>query len=281
MTKITELLFLTFLILFPSISVAELSFCNGVWTNQACEDEEESEKSLEEIKKKPPTEAEKNSSLKKSILHEVTQDRIEARRKYDVIVPSSSAEKICQDAASKVSACQEAADKYSSRLQSRVESALKAKELEAKKEKESDEAKKKDNNTTVVVVNPEPRRRGVPVDYEYVGGNRVRTESGVSINVSGQSSDGRISGGISAGSRVIQNDFLKKPRVVRGPQKNILTNDFRKKNQQGVRMSEPVKKPLDASNRSSQNMMNAPTKKAIAGRSPVITAPKAKSAASR
>jgi len=185
MYKLHFVCFLFLLTFLPAAAFAELSFCNGVWTNQACDqeegEEEASTKSLEETKKAPPSKAEKNLSLKKSILHEVTMDRVEARRKYSVIVPASSAENICQDPESKVEACKEAAEKYSSRLQSRVDSALKAKELEKQKEEPKEE---QNDNTTVVVVNPKKKSsRG----NTNIIGHRTSSESGVSVNVSGNS----------------------------------------------------------------------------------------------
>jgi len=229
---------------------AELSFCNGVWTNQSCS----GEKTIEETARKPQEPEQKKISLKKSILHEITMDRVEARRKYGVMVSGQSAEIICEDQQSSVKECEQAASKYSSRLQQSISNALKAKELEEKNEEKENTIEEK-NNSTVVIIRPE-RRRPLSFDYQYRGQERIVSESGASINISGRSSDGRISGGLSVNNRVIRSD---RP-IIRAPQGKL-----------------PNKTRLRA-----PNLITAPEKeKPVSSIAAPIRKPKSRSAVSR
>ena len=201
-----NLIYLFPLFFITQAALAELTFCEGIWTNQSCEKGEE--KSLAETTREPQSSEQKTDSLKKSILHELTMDRVEARRKYGVMVSGQSAELICQDSKSSVKECQEAASQYNTRLQQSVSNALKAKELEAEKLKTENEETNPKNNSTVVIVRPERNRPG-NFDYQYRGPERIIQQSGTSINVSGRSSDGRVSGGISINNQIIQGNTIR------------------------------------------------------------------------
>jgi len=210
---------LLLLLVLSEPALAELSFCKGVWTNQSCQNGQE--KSLDETARRPQSPEQKKNSLKKSILHEMTMDRVEARRKYAVMVSGQSAETICQDEQSSVDDCEKAASKYSTRLQQSIANALRAKELEEKKEKKEETAE--ENNSTVVIIRPE-RRRPVDSDYQYRGPERIVTESGASINISGRSSDGRISGGFSVNNRMTSSNR----QIIRAPRGDQIINRTRR-----------------------------------------------------
>lgn len=222
-----NLIYLLSFFLITQPALAELSFCEGVWTNQSCENGEE--KSLTETTRKPQSPEQKTDSLKKSILHEMTMDRVEARRKYGVLVSGQSAELVCQDSKSSAKECQDAASQYNTRLQQSVSNALKAKELEAKKLKTEKEEAKQENNSTVVIVRPE-RKSPANFDYQYRGPERVIQQSGTSVNVSGRSSGGRISGGISINNQITRGNTVRarrprpSSRIITAPSNNRAKN---------------------------------------------------------
>lgn len=182
--------------LLPMPALAELSFCNGVWTNQECKGEEKEETeapSLPETAHEPRSSTEVLSDKKKSLVHEMTMKRIDARRKYGVLYSSDTAETTCELDATSLKDCQTEVDAYYEKLQSSIETHLKERELDSSGKPGSQNLKEKaQNNTTAVYIfnrgkkdlPPPPPPQNVEVKKQSTG-----------IRLSGSSKNGNINVG--------------------------------------------------------------------------------------
>lgn len=198
MIALFKLLFLFgCLFLVPRSSHSQITECNGVWTNQGCES-----RSATVIEEKPhqPISAEQREKSQRNLwIQNLTNKLHDARRAYDIEMEIGPVASVCQDLSAPIASCREEVAVFETRLDERID---RAREIQNSNAAPIVEPSRSDNSQVVIIDNssgyyPHPRPYGVYGGYYP---NYRRQSSGVSIEVTGRSSDGTIQGGFSAHS---------------------------------------------------------------------------------
>ena len=189
---------------------AELSKCNGIWTNQPC-NQDQKELALPEKPLKKIDPAAKILSQKRSLLHDLTVSRLNAKKEYGITISSSNVEETCLLSETTIKECRElVAEKKSEILEN---SKLKALSIQENNKKDS-ESKEVDNSQNVsVVIHKENNNR-----YIYIPRDRRRNKGGFYISGSYSNSNGSYSGTISS---------LRKKEIVHQRREKRLSNTRR------------------------------------------------------
>ncbi len=197
-----KILAFTAILFLPLAAQAELTFCNGVWTNQSCSEEPQTKIDEKEFKAKSKDEVAGNK--KKSLVHEMTMKRIEARRKYGVLFSSEDTEAVCDNEATSLDKCRKAVESYYKLLQENVRNQLDA-ESQKNSEESDEKAPTQQNQTTVNIINnpvaPILTGRDAPPR------NTEISESEASVAITGNKDGINVSGQIGT---------KRKRRVIRG-----------------------------------------------------------------
>lgn len=178
---------------------AELSNCNGVWTNEPCDGKASSK--LEEKDFTPQDPQKRLQSKKQQILHDLRMKELNAERAYKVDVAIDAAETSCNNPATTLEDCQEKVSELRDKIDQGI---LAAKELSIKEKKleaEKAEAKAKaENNTTTIIIRERRHHHRYDEEYQQIPGTYHREQrserSGFSIGGSIDGSDAAVSGRI-------------------------------------------------------------------------------------
>ncbi|MCB0324802.1 MAG: hypothetical protein KDD69_14565, partial [Bdellovibrionales bacterium] len=142
-------LLLLFCCALPKLAEAEVSNCDGRWTNRPCEGTVSA--TLEEVERAPLDPASARRRRKQSLLHDLRMAAIEAERSHGVVVALGPAEARCSDQATTIEQCQEAVQAVEQQLAERSS----ASQQHAKQEK----ARGGDQNNVAIVVEADTTRR--------------------------------------------------------------------------------------------------------------------------
>ena len=158
--------------------------------DRPCSAEEPEAPSISEKPHKPRNEEEVAGDKKKSLVHEMTMKRIEARRKYGVLLSSEGVEDVCDKQNTSIEKCREEVDQFYSLLQGSVRNQL---QFDENKEEESavEEEKEEPGSTTVNIVQNE--NTVVVVPRESIKPSNS-SQLDTSISVSGSDSKIRFKG---------------------------------------------------------------------------------------
>ncbi len=125
---------------------ADIVKCGDTWTNGSCDKEPATaitEKPFEEQKKDF-----RMASLKKSLLHDFTTARLDAKRRYNIQTSSSYIEEVCSEPAYTVEKCRDEIDREEARLLEKVKIAQQKEDKEVEEKKKT--ASSSEQNSVVV-----------------------------------------------------------------------------------------------------------------------------------
>lgn len=198
------LLTLLLSLLLTSTARAELSNCNGVWTNDPCEGNASSK--LEEKDFKPQDPQKRLQSKKQQILHDLRMKELNSERTHKIDIAIDPAETVCNDPATTLEDCQEKVTELRNKIDDAVRDAREIEIEEKKIEAEKAEAKTKaENNTTTITIIKERRRHPWrEEEYNQIPGTyrreRKSEHSGFNIGGTVTGSNATISGNVGESS---------------------------------------------------------------------------------
>lgn len=192
------LLTLLLSLLLTSTARAELSNCNGVWTNDPCEGNASTK--LEEKDFKPQDPQKRLQSKKQQILHDLRMKELNSERAYKVDVAIDAAETSCNDPATTLEDCQEKVTELRDKIDKRILAAKKLEIKEKKIEAEKAEAEAQGNTTSITIIKERRRYPWREEEYNHIPGTyrrERRTErSGFNIGGTVTGSNANLGGSI-------------------------------------------------------------------------------------
>lgn len=166
MTKFFSIIIFVLLISFNSI--AEIFNCKGVISNIPCD--QLNQKKSEVAKSEDESETKSELTVKKSLIHNLSLKKGEARRKHQIFIDSTYEEDTCLKVETSIQQCSELLKKIESGLDTKVDKAkqleLEEKKIQLLKEQNEIQKKRAEEGSKVVIINP-------PIIGNQLGNNQL------------------------------------------------------------------------------------------------------------
>lgn len=190
--------------LMPCGASAQISKCDGTWTNETCEGEVQA--SFKEVPASEPDPAARELSRRRIWLHDLEMLRLKAKREHDITVSTKPVEDICLTLKTPARECSNAIAAKETEINQLV-----TERARLALERERQEAQPSEGPTTVNVIN---QREVIFVRPRRRHHHHHHTHGGTSVELSASGSAGNISAGVSthAGASTIT---LDRPRPIR------------------------------------------------------------------
>lgn len=185
-----KILFVVLMLLIVPQAFAELTQCDGVWTNKSCSEQANSEQAKKAAPEEKALDSKmiKERSFKKSLFHDLNMKNIKANNSYEIKLDLSQAEDVCNSENSTIDECRKQIKEIDTLLDEKIKVAV---ELETKKKalKLQEEANKiqeqrndieKNKPSTIIIqkgniIIPRdylrPKERGTTIKIEAKGDN--------------------------------------------------------------------------------------------------------------